>query len=156
MTYSTSYWRASRVRAQRVKLASLNGVAILTTIVTLSVAGAFAITDGSVVQGVLLWAGVAAILAFFRVSTKDDIYRDYLAATDVLAEMASLITDMEKENIPIEGRHGEAFYKHFTLAQEKATGSHLSTRDMENVVFNTRLAHVALEDHAAVESVEED
>lgn len=144
------------MRAQRVKLVSLNGIAIVATIFMLAVAGALAVADGSVVQGAVLWAGVLAIFAFFRVSTKDDTYRDYLAATDVLGEMAALITDLERDDIPIEGRHGETFYRHFTLAQEKATGAHLSTRDMENVILNTRIAHVALEEHAAVESVEGD
>ncbi len=148
--------RETRRRCQRTKLVSLNGVAVIVLFVSLAVAGAFALAEGSLIQALTLYALLAVAVSIFRVTAHDDRYDRYLAATDVLKEMSELVMELESEGIPIEGKHGEDFYRLFTAAQGRASkGSRLTREDMDFVALNTALAHTALESHAAVESVEE-
>lgn len=155
--YKFSRLRQWRSNSQHTKLLSLRGVAVVVLMLSLTVGGTLAAVDGSYIQAITLFTLLGVVVAFFRVTTKDESYDRYLQATEVLKEMSGLVVDLEKEGIPIEGKHGEDFYKFFTAAQNRAgKRTRLTREDMDFVTVNTALAHTALENHAAVESVEGD
>lgn len=151
----------SRVREYRnsmkaVKLWSPLGAAVVLLFVMLAVAAGCAAVDGSYVQSLVLVAMIVVAAGLFRITTRDETYDRYVTATEVLDEMTQMVMELESEGIPIEGKHGEDFYRLFTAAQGRASkGSRLTREDMDFVALNTALAHTALESHAAVESVEE-
>lgn len=153
----TSAVREFRRRNQRIPLVSVRGAAVVTLFLYLVVGAALSAVDGSYVKAAVFGVAFCAVVSVFRVTTKDDSYDRYLAAVEVLKEMSGLIMDLESENIPVEGKHGEDFYTHYNLAQARASKPGRLTRDdMDFVAINTALAHTALEDHAAVQSVEGD
>lgn len=147
--------REIRRRGQRTKLVSLPGAAIITLIITLTVSAALAAVDGSYIQAAVLAVGLVLVLSLFRVTTKDDSYDRYLSSLSVLSEMSDMVVELESGDIPLDSKHGEDFYTHFSLANRRSTKPGRLTRDdMDYVALHTALAHTALEDHAAVQSVE--
>jgi len=148
--------REFRRGLQRIKIGSVYGVAFMVLILSAVVGGTVAAVDGKYIQATVLFAILVAAVSLFRVTNTDESYDRYREATEVLKEMSELIVDMEKEDLPIDSVHGEKFYKHFNAAQDRINRKGRLTRnDMDFVSINTALAYTALEDHAAVESVEE-
>ena len=151
----------SRVREYRnsmkaVKLWSPLGAAVVLLFVMLAVAAGCAAVDGSYVQSLVLVAMIVVAAGLFRITTRDETYDRYVTATEVLDEMTQMVMEMDAEGIPLEGKHGEDFRRHYDAAKERASRrTRMSRDDMDFVALNTALAHTALESHAAVESVEE-
>ena len=155
--YVVTRFREYRRNLKPLEASSLMGITFLATEAMLVVAAVYAAYHGSFVQAAFLVALVAAAALVFRVTTRDESYDRYVTATEVLGEMSEMVTELDAENIPLESKYGEDFRRYYDAAQRRASKRVRLTRDdMDYVALNTALAHAALEEHAAVESVEGD